>query len=121
MSFLFENLNVYNLSLEFHEKIIKLCKKNSMRGYHHLVDQIKRASLSISLNVAEGNGRFHKNDRRNFFLIARGSAFECVPLITFSVDLNLISTDVADKLREDIDRISKMLSGLIKGVAKRNR
>jgi four helix bundle protein len=114
MSFLFENLNVYNLSLEFHDKIIKLCKNNSMRGFYHLVDQLKRASLSISLNIAEGNGRFHKNDRRNFFLIARWSAFECVPVLSIFLRNKLISNTEADELRDDIDHISKMLTGLIK-------
>ncbi|HEY6363652.1 MAG TPA: four helix bundle protein [Candidatus Binatia bacterium] len=35
----------------------------------------------MSLNIAEGNGRWHVRERRNFFRIARGSAFECVPLV----------------------------------------
>ncbi|MGZ3781951.1 MAG: four helix bundle protein [Pseudobdellovibrionaceae bacterium] len=43
-----------------------------------LADQLSRAALSIPLNIDEGNGRWHNGDKRNFFWIARGSAFECV-------------------------------------------
>jgi four helix bundle protein len=51
------------------------------RGYGFLVDRLNRAALSIATNLAEGNGRFTKPDRRNFFIVARGSAQECVPLL----------------------------------------
>ena len=47
MSFLFETLNVYQMALEFHLKIVDLCQSDSFRGYSHLTDQFKRASLSI--------------------------------------------------------------------------
>jgi four helix bundle protein len=59
---------------------IKICKLRGLRsfpaqGHYHLVDQLRRASLSISLNIAEGNGRWHVKDRKNFWWIARGSVF----------------------------------------------
>ena len=43
------------------------------KGYGFLVNQLNRAALSISANIAEGNGRFTIRDRKNFFGIARGS------------------------------------------------
>ena len=116
MSFLFENLDVYNLALDFHKRILNLCKMKTFKGNYHLTDHLKRASLSISLNIAEGNGRFHKNDRKQFFFIARGSAFECIPILSICSDLGLISKNSLMELRTDIDRISKMLTGLIMGV-----
>src|ERR1700733_8503005 len=51
------------------------------RGYYFLADQLNRASLAIATNLAEGNGHFTKPDRTNFFVVARASAQECVPLL----------------------------------------
>ncbi len=67
------------------------------RGYCFLVDQLNRVALSIATNLAVGNGRFTKPDRKNFFTIARGSAQECILLI----------------------EIACILSGLMNGLEKR--
>jgi four helix bundle protein len=80
MAFLFENLDVYKKSVDFADKISSLTE-NFPKGNYYLSDQLNRAALSISANIAEGNGRFHKLDRINFFRIARGSGFECVPIL----------------------------------------
>lgn len=80
MAFLFENLQVYQKAVELADKIVCLTE-NFPRGYHFLADQLDRATLSVAANLAEGNGRFTKADRKNFFPIARGSAQECAPLL----------------------------------------
>ena len=79
MAFAFEKLLVYQKALDFADKV---CTHTEYfeRGYGFLVDQLNRAALSISANTAEGNGRFTKADRRNFFGIAAGpsrNAFPC--------------------------------------------
>ena len=78
-----------------------------------MADQLNRASLSISANIAEGNGRYHKSDRANFFTIARGSAFECVPLLEVSRRKGLVTLEKHAVLLVELEAISKMLSGLI--------
>ena len=92
MPFLFEKLNVYQKAMEFIDQITDVTK-SFPKGHYYLTDQLNRAALSIALNIAEGNGRFTKNDKKNFFIIARGSLQECVPLIDLSLRKNLIDED----------------------------
>ena len=72
MTFQFEKLLVYQKSINFADEVCTATEQFP-RGYGFLVDQLNRAALSISANIAEGNGRFTKADRKNFFIIARGS------------------------------------------------
>jgi len=112
MAFIFEKLDVYRKAVDFAEKICELTQ-NFARGNYYLADQINRAALSISTNIAEGNGRYHKADRMNFFRIARGSAFECVPILEICNRKGLINTDTGMMLKGELEDICKMLSGLI--------
>ena len=78
MTFHFEKLLVNQKALDFADEICTATEQFS-RGYGFLVDQLNRTALSISASIAEGNGRFTKADRKNFFLIARGSVQQCAP------------------------------------------
>lgn len=82
------------------------------------MDQAVRASTSIALNLAEGNGRRSKADRRHFFYIARGSLYECLPLLEFFRRTGVISNSQSDQLKIDIEEISKMINALICSVGK---
>ncbi len=90
------------------------------RGFYFLADQLNRAALSIAANIAEGNGRFTVRDRKNFFGIARGSVQECVPLLELTVRRELLPTPDHQKLKEDLEEIARMLSGLINAQDKMN-
>ena len=65
MAFTFENLEVYQKSLEFIGDIEKLTQDLKGKVSFTLIDQLQRAAISISLNIAEGNGRFHKKEWQN--------------------------------------------------------
>ena len=80
MAFAFEELIVYQKAVDFADRILA-ATEHFPRGYGFLSDQLNRASVSIAANLAEGNGRFTKPDRKHFFGIARGSIQECVPLL----------------------------------------
>jgi len=118
MGFLFEKLEVYQKAVEFAEAVFKLTDELP-RGQRALADQFKRAAMSISLNIAEGNGRWPPKDRKNFFLIARGSAFECVPLLELCRRRRMIADDNFTRLKGDLEILAKMLSALIKGTEER--
>ncbi len=118
MGFMFENLQVYQKAVDFADRVFALTE-NFPRGYYFLSDQINRASLSIATNIAEGNGRFTKADRKNFFGIARGSAQECVPLLELARRRKLLDETRHACMREELETIAKMISGLINGLDKR--
>jgi four helix bundle protein len=118
MAFAFEKLHVYQKAIAFADAVCTITRELP-RGYFFLGDQISRASLSIAANIAEGNGRFTKPDRRNFFGIARGSVQECVPLLELAARQGLIQQHWHEQLKSDLEEIARMLSGLINGLDKR--
>jgi four helix bundle protein len=118
MAFAFEKLHVYQKAVSFSDNISQLTM-GFPRGFYYLADQLNRAALSIAANIAEGNGRFTKADRRNFFGIARGSVQECVPLLELARRREFLTEAAHTALKGDLEEISKMLSGLINGLDKR--
>jgi four helix bundle protein len=118
MAFAFEKLQVYQKAITFADAICTITR-DLPRGYFFLANQLSRAALSIAANIAEGNGRFTKADRRNFFGIARGSVQECVPLLELAARQKLIKSERHEQLKADLEEIARMLSGLISGLEKR--
>ena len=113
MPFLFEKLDVYRRSMDFAERISRL-PPNFPKDAAFLSDQMNRAACSIPANIAEGNGRWHAGDRRRYFTIARGSAFECVPLLELCRRMGLLELKVTDEMKKELEAIGAMLTGLAK-------
>lgn len=118
MAFMFENLQVYEKAIDFADRIAAHTE-SFPRGYYFLVDQLNRA-LSIATNLAEANGRFTKPDRMNFFIIARGSVQECVPLLEVAHRRGFVPPDDHSALKDSLEQMSKMIAGLINGLEKRD-
>jgi four helix bundle protein len=111
MAFPFENLNAYQLALDWAESVDQFCSQDGLsRAFS---DQFNRAALSIPLNLAEGNGRWHNADKRQFFWIARGSVFECVPLLEILNRKGKISATNYAKARDQLDHLGRMLTKLV--------
>lgn len=120
MAFMFENLQVYQKAVDFADEMAAR-SESFPRGYYFLVDQLNRAALSIATNLAEGNGRFTKPDRRNFFTIARGSVQECIPLLEVARRRGFLADDDHSRLKLQLEEIAKKTSGLIAGLDQRDR
>jgi four helix bundle protein len=118
MPFMFENLQVYQKAVDLADQIAARTE-TFPRGYYFLTDQLNRAALSIATNLAEGNGRITKADRRNFFTIPRGSVQECIPLLEICQRRGLIQHPEHAAMKSSLEEISRMLSGLINGLDKR--
>ncbi|HQH80800.1 MAG TPA: four helix bundle protein [bacterium] len=118
MSFPFERLDVYRKSIDVIEKIEDICESLKGKISRSLQDQFSRAAMSIALNIAEGNGKGHKAEKRQFFWIARGSCFECIPIIQILHRKKLLTDIQHSDLFESLEIIAKMLTNLIKSVEK---
>jgi len=107
-----EKLNVYRLSLDFVAWCFTLAAK--LKGPNRFPrDQLRRASQSIPLNIAEGNGKRSLPDRGRFFEISRGSALECAALMDVLLRTNAIEPQECQKGKESLQRIVAMLTRLI--------
>lgn len=114
--FIFEKLDVYRLALEFAKAIHSVTK--NVYGKFFWTDQINRAALSIVLNIAEGSGRKNPKEKKNFYNIAKGSVFECVPLIELGAFTISLSDTQRSELRNTCTSIAKMLTKLTQSVEK---
>ena len=76
----FQRLDVYRCALEFVAIATQISEKVP-RGHAELKDQLRRAAISVPLNIAEGAGRVSKADGARHYAIARGSAMECAAVL----------------------------------------
>jgi len=116
MAFSFEKLDIYQKSIDFVIEIRQLCK--GIKTDYDILDQLKRSALSVTLNISEGSGRWHKGEKRNFYYIARGSLFECVPILKILEREKLISGDQYKTYYDKAENLAKMLTKLIQSVSK---
>jgi len=108
-----EKLNVYQASIDFVSWADALIE--SLPKSLAVTNQLDRASTSISLNIAEGNGKFTEADRCKFFDIARGSALECAACLDVLMAKKRI--DSAEEGKDILVRIVSMLVGLIRSTS----
>ena len=103
-----EDLDAYQAAIQFLAIAAKLWDQYP-RGYATLADQLKRASVSIPLNIAEGYGKRSGRDRARFYDIARGSAHECGALFDASKVLGMVEEEMYVEGKTMLHRIVSML------------
>jgi four helix bundle protein len=113
----FERFPVYLKSEEVYSKLLQsVLNEKSLNP--RIKDQLRRASSSIVLNIAEGAGKYSKRDKKNYYLTARASAQECVAALRLIKIERHISEKDYDEFYDDFVEIAKMLSGLINTMLK---
>ena len=111
----FEKLTVYTKAKEFNKKVNSFLSSTKLDRTTN--DQLRRASFSIMLNIAEGSGRYSKADKRNFYVISRGSTFECVAIFDYLKDIKAINEVQFTSFYNDLDELSRMLFSMIKNLS----
>lgn len=113
----FEKFSVYQKAEAIYAKVLKLLENKEINKT--MKDQFRRATISIALNIAEGSGKFTKNDKKNFYIMARASVYECVAIIRMLKMEKNMSEETFDQFYSDFEEIAKMLSALINTMLKR--
>lgn len=107
------------MSIEFVTEIYNLTKYFPKEEQFGLTNQIRRASVSIPSNIAEGAGRRSDKEFLQFLYISMGSIQEIDTQLLISLNLNYLTKSEYEILLTKLDQISKMISGLIKFVKER--
>lgn len=110
----FERLKVWERSVALYERVCEICRELDKEDSYSLGEHLRRASLSISTNVAEGSGRKNRKEKNYFYTIAHGSAFETASLIMIVKKKGKLMETEYRKLYTELEEISKMLIGMIK-------
>jgi len=110
----FETLEVWIKGRELRKKISELTKKFPPEEKYRLIDQMLRASRSVTANIAEGHGRFHFQENIQFCRHSRGSLYELIDHIYVALDENYIDNNDFIDCKSDINDEIKLLNGYIK-------
>jgi four helix bundle protein len=114
--FNFEKLDVWQKAIDFADLIYNKTRAFPSDERFGLTNQLRRAAVSISSNIAEGSSRSSKSDFARFAEIATGSVFEVVSQAFIAQRQSFLSEDQFRKIYTDAEELSRMLSGLRKSL-----
>jgi four helix bundle protein len=111
--FSFEKLEVWKKSVDLCEELLILSDRIGQSDRYSLGEQIRRAAISVSNNIAEGGGRRNKKEKVYFYNIARGSIYEIANLLEICKRRRHLGKEGHMSFYQKAEEIAKMLSGLI--------
>jgi four helix bundle protein len=117
MAFRFRKFHVYQDAKNIHKELVLALSDISKQNYY-IVDQIKRSSLSIVLNIAEGSSKQSDKDFNRFISIALGSVDETIACLEVALDLEMINQTKFIHFEEKYQSISLQLGGFSKSLKK---
>lgn len=115
----FKELNVWQKSYNLCLMVYKITRTFPKEEVYGLVSQLRRVSVSVPSNIAEGYGRNTTADYIRFLYIAYGSICELDTQVHLSGDLGFIDKDALIKIVDDVAEVERMLKGLISSLEKK--
>jgi len=116
VTFSFEKMIAWQKGIEFVDEVFEVADHLPQRYQFSIGEQLRRAALSITNNLAEGSGRGTPGLQRNFYDIARGSAFEVVSILAVMSRRKLIEETQAATLRKQAVEIVSIIFGLLRAL-----
>jgi four helix bundle protein len=113
-----QKLEIYKTSRGLCLECYRLTKQLPADERFGMISQIRRAALSVHLNVAEGASRKSEVERKRYFEISRGSLIEIDAALDIANDLEYLKVIDTNKLGESIITCFKLLTGLIQSETK---
>jgi len=110
--FCHEKLEVYQKSVEFLRHVVTIIRLLPA-GNSDIINQLRRAAMSISLNIAEGAGKTGISDKKRYYGIARGSALECAAIFDLLKAWNLLDENILNDPTNLLSSLAAMLSKLV--------
>jgi len=110
----FEDLEVYQVAREFRQAMYRVAKRLPEEEKFALANQIRRAAVSLTNNVAEGHGRYHFLDQIRFTLQARGSLEELIDDLNVCTDERYLPPEEIDSLKQQGWRVRQLIDGYVR-------
>ena len=115
----FYDLDAWKKAYKFVLEVYKKTKKFPKEELYGTTSQLRRASSSITANIAEGFGRYHFKDKIKFYYNARGSIYEVRNFLTLAKDLGYVKDiELYNEIVQKVIQGSKVLNGLIRSTEK---
>jgi four helix bundle protein len=110
----FQDLEVYQIGREFRRAMYRVAKQLPEAEKFGLVNQVRRAAVSLTNNIAEGHGRFHFLEQIKFMLQSRGSLEELIDDLNVCEDEQYLTSAEVERLKQDGWRVHKLINGYIR-------
>ena len=115
----FEDLDVYQEARKLRQRIYKLIWQLPADEKYNLVSQMKRASLSVTNNIAEGHGSRSYRHNISYLYRARGSVNELLDEVSVCEDQEYFKKEHLENLRKDAETVIKLINGYIRPLRKK--
>jgi four helix bundle protein len=112
----FEKLEVYTLVRQTTRDVLYFLAIEKRKVDLVLLDQLRRAAISVPLNLAEGSGHMSRADKKHFYTVAQSSTYECVAILQLLLDQRSLSEARYQEFYDAFEQISRMLLGLIRSL-----
>jgi len=116
----YRDLEVWQLAMTLAKQMYEITAAFPSDERFGLVNQMRRAAVSIPSNIAEGHARSSTAEFQRFIMIAMGSVAELETQVLLSLDLGFLNLDQQEQLMPKLDQIGKMLRGLHQSLARRS-